>query len=152
MDIKDGDQAVDIVEDNDHTYIDEHPVPAQLLPMILESGCRTGFNAGAGGEKGSAATGWSWMTERCWNVTSAINFIAMGEYESACDLLVDVNRKAWARIGKSPNCAHVAARIQESEKQRHVGFTADPVDYSRFVTWDKLDDRDKKMVETLTRK
>lgn len=154
--VEDGDQTqgVEISEDNDFNY--EEVVPAQLLPMILESGCRTGVNAGGGGRSGSGAAGVSWMTDRCWAMQSVINFIAMGEYETACWLLVDINRDQFKRLKRTPNCIAIAARLIAADKERADSSKAHKVDTSAFITRDeyKADtaERDKRVLERLVQK
>lgn len=140
------------VSSDDDTLVEGQRVPAQFLPMILESGCRTGVNAGGADRTGSGALGFSVMTDRCWSMTSVVNFLAMGEYETACDLLVDVNRDQFHRIGHKPDCQAIAQRLRDGDKLKFENSkisVTDHLDTSQFVTRQDLAERDKRQAQRL---
>lgn len=101
---------------DDDTYLPRQ-VPPVFLPMILTSGCGAGINAGGSGDGGAGAAGLTWTTKRCYALRSALNFFAIGEYETGCELLIDVNREAFKRV-KKPNCADIARRLNQEAQGR----------------------------------
>lgn len=157
-----GDTSQSFSSDDD-TLVRAQEVPAQFLPMILESGCRTGVNAGGADKGGSGAAGFSWMTERCYAVTTAVSFLALGAYEEACELLVDVNRSVYKRLKRKPDCKAIADRLLLNDKLKFVEKTNEVLgedwrrrgsditvnDEREFVRKKDLEERDRRMVEKL---
>lgn len=122
------DNAVNVSSDDDVNI--PRQVPPVLLPMIMTSGCGAGVNAGGAGTGGAGAAGLTWTTAKCYQLRTAINFFAIGDYETGCELLVDLNREAFARIKKKPDCSRIALRL--TEQSAHV-------DTSKFATKEQLD-------------
>ncbi len=102
------DNAVQFHSDDD-TFIPRQ-VPPTLLPMLLVSECGAGASAGGGGTGGTGAISAVFTSKRCYALRSAVQFFAIGEYETGCELLIYANREAFGKV-KKPDCAKVAARL-----------------------------------------
>jgi len=138
-----------------YSYKEVSDVPPLFLPAILPSGCGAGIN-GAGADRGAAgALGMTWTTRTCYQFMSATAFAGIGDYETACELWTDLNRDAFKRIGKTPNCSEVAKRLynEHNSSATSLAIPAPPVmDMSRYVTKDELIERDKRILDKSTRK
>lgn len=116
----------------------ERSNPGVFLPAILVSGCGAGVNGGGSNRNDAGALGITWTTERCYGLQSAINFFAIGDYETGCNLLVDVNRAAFKRV-KKPDCAAIAQRLRAASEQKVAITDLSPVpDLSRYATKEEL--------------
>lgn len=114
--------------------------PPVILPTILVSDCGSGFNAGGSKAGGAGAFGVTWTSGKCYDFKSGSNWAAIGEYEAACVVWSDVNRKAFKRQKYVPDCKAIAVRL---EAESHVKV-ADPVpapapvDLSPYATKEEL--------------
>lgn len=121
-------------------------VPPVFLPALMVSECGAGANAGAADGGGAGAFGVVWTTKRCYALRSAINFFAIGEYETGCRLLVYVNREALEAIGEKPDCKRIAAvlHLEAGENLIRLPPDAPPVDLSKFATKEEVERAFKK--------
>jgi len=137
-----------------YEYREVSDVPPLLLPAILPNGCGAGIN-GAGADRGAAgALGMTWTTRSCYQFMSATAFAGIGDYETACALWADLNRDAFKRIGKTPDCSSVAKRLYDERKLSNSSVVVPPpvMDMSQYITREELIERDKRILEKSTRK
>ena len=126
-------------------YSTPRQVPPVFLPALMVSECGAGANAGAADSGGAGAFGVVWTTRRCYALRSAINFFAIGEYETGCKLLTYVNREALNAIDEKPDCKSIASRL--NVESQHVVIprqASPPFDASKFATKEELDRAFKK--------
>lgn len=90
--------------------------PPVFLPAILVADCGAGVNAGGSDEGGAGALGVTWTTDKCYAFKSGSNWAAIGEYEAACVVWKDVNRRAFARQKYSPDCHAIAVRLETESR------------------------------------
>lgn len=121
-------------------YSTPRQVPPVFLPALMVSDCGAGANAGASDSGGAGALGIVWTTKRCYALRSAINFFAIGEYETGCKLLAYVNREALRSIDEKPDCKSISKRLYvESQSVSIPLVAAPPADFSKYATKEELD-------------
>lgn len=105
------DNAVDI------TY--EGAMAPMIMGTLLPVSCGAGVQAGAQDDGDAGFFGITWTTKRCYSLKVATAWAAMGEYEMACDMFVDITREALKRRGRHINCTEVGFRLrmQHMEKE-----------------------------------
>lgn len=131
-------------------YQEVRQVPPVFLPAILTSDCGAGWNAGGSKDTGAGALGFTYTTQRCYALRSALNFFAIGEYETGCELLVYVNRKAFKWLGKRPDCRAIARQLEReatSAADHAQPIAATPPASPRYVTQEELERAFKAAVE-----
>lgn len=116
-------------------------VPPVFLPALMVSDCGAAGSAGASDKGGAGAFGIVWTTKRCYALRTAINFFAIGEYQTGCELLVWVNKKAFDEIGHAPDCALLAAGLHAESRASRDAFQRDMtiVPPENYATKEELD-------------
>lgn len=134
-------------------YNQVRQVPTLLQGDLLVNDCGAGINAGGADTGGAGFLGAVWTTGRCYALKSGSNFAAIGDYETACDLWVDVNRKAFKRIGRKPDCRAIAERLYAQSITQLPPTPVDPpVDMSQYVTKKELAERDRRIIQRMFEK
>lgn len=115
--------------------------PPVMLPAILVNKCGAGVNAGGSDEGGAGAFGITWTTDKCYAFMSGSNWIALGEYEAACIVWKDVNRKAFARQKFNPDCKVIAERLtKEAQRAVHEEVIVEKSSDPGYATKDYVDE------------
>lgn len=102
-------------------------VPPVFLPALMVSDCGAAGSAGASDKGGAGAFGIVWTTKRCYALRTAINFFAIGEYQTGCELLVWVNKKAFDEIGHVPDCTLIAKGLHDESRAVRDAMVVDRV-------------------------
>jgi hypothetical protein len=90
----------------------ERSVGALIMGTVIPVDCGFGGQAGGANRNGSGFLGVSWTTDKCYTLKAATAWAAMGEYELACVMLVDVTKKALKRAKRSPDCTAIGATLR----------------------------------------
>lgn len=125
---------------SDDDVIYPRQVPPVLLPALIQSGCGAGFGAGGASTRSAGSVTALFTSDQCYALQSIGLSIAMGDYAGACYLMHDVNRKAYARRGYTPDCEAFAAKLEAEAKAAAKG-AAQPAspDLSQYATKKELD-------------
>lgn len=120
-------------------------VPALIMGTVIPVDCGFGGQAGGANTHGAGFLGASWTTDRCYTLKVANAWAAMGEYEYACEMLMDVSRKALKRRGiVGVDCAVIGARLRGWHAmpvpvvRAEVSNASPPAGSSNYVTQDQL--------------
>lgn len=90
----------------------EAQVGTLVQGTVVPVDCGFGGNAGGANTNGLGFLGASWTTDKCYTLKTGTAFAAIGEYDIACELWVDVAKKALARRGVSVDCNAIARRLR----------------------------------------
>lgn len=91
----------------------ERQVGTLIMGTTIPVDCGFGGQAGEANTSSSGFLGASWTTDRCYTLKVANSWAAMGQYEYACEMLMDVSRNALKRRGiVSVDCAVVGAALR----------------------------------------
>jgi hypothetical protein len=90
----------------------ERSVGALIMGTVIPVDCGFGGQAGGSNRNGAGFLGASWTTDKCYTLKAATAWAAMGEYELACEMLVDVTKKALKRRKRSPDCTVIGASLR----------------------------------------
>lgn len=97
----------------DASSVYERQVGTLIMGTVIPVDCGFGGQAGGANTNGSGFLGASWTTDRCYTLKVANSWAAMGEYEYACEMLMDVSRRALKRRGiVAVDCAVIGARLR----------------------------------------
>jgi hypothetical protein len=129
-----------VSSDDDVSVNYPRQVPPVLLPALIQSGCGAGFGAGGASTRSAGSVTALFTSDQCYALQSIGLSIAMGDYAGACYLLHDVNRKAYARRGYTPDCEAFAAKLEAEAKAAAKGAAQPaPPDLSQYATKKELD-------------
>ena len=121
-------------------------VPALIMGTVIPVDCGFGGQAGGANTHGAGFLGASWTTDRCYTLKVANAWAAMGEYEYACEMLMDVSRRALKRRGiVAVDCAVIGARLRGWHAmpapvvtRSEISNAAPPTGSSNYVTQEQL--------------
>jgi hypothetical protein len=112
----------------DASTVYERQVGTLIMGTVIPVDCGFGGQAGGADRNGSGFLGASWTTDRCYTLKVANAWAAMGEYEYACEMLMDVSRRALKRRGiVGVDCAIVGARLRAWHAMPAPTVTTTPV-------------------------
>lgn len=133
----------------DASSVYERSVGTLIMGTVIPVDCGFGGQAGGADRNGSGFLGASWTTDRCYTLKVANAWAAMGEYEYACEMLMDVGRRAMKRRGiVNVDCAVIGARLRawHAMPAPTVAVTkseavqgSPPAGSSNYVTQEQLD-------------
>lgn len=136
----------------DASSVYERSVGTLIMGTVIPVDCGFGGQAGGANTNASGFLGASWTTDRCYTLKVANAWAAMGEYEYACEMLMDVSRRAMKRRGiVNVDCAVIGARLRGWHAMPAPVVTkseavqpAPPAGSSNYVTQEQLDRAFKK--------
>jgi hypothetical protein len=111
--------------------------------------CQGGVGLGGSGVNGSGLLNFSFTKKECETVVLAQNFAALGMPDVSCEILKTT--KAWKRavVNNPELAAHCEQPEPASQAQAAV---ASPPDMSSYVKRDELQERDARMLRTMSKK
>lgn len=88
-------------------------VPALIMGTVIPVDCGFGGQAGGANTHAAGFLGATWTTDRCYTLKVATSWAAMGQYEYACEMLMDVSRNATKRRKmQKVDCADVGRQLR----------------------------------------
>jgi hypothetical protein len=96
----------------------ERSVGALVMGTVIPVDCGFGGQAGGADRNGSGFLGLTWTTDKCYTLKAATAWAAMGEYELACEMLVDVTKKALKRRHRIPDCTVIGLSLRMAHDTR----------------------------------
>jgi hypothetical protein len=132
----------------DASSVYERSVGTLIMGTVIPVDCGFGGQAGGANTNASGFLGASWTTDRCYTLKVANAWATMGEYEYACEMLMDVSRRALKRRGiVGVDCAVIGARLRGWHAmptpvvtRTDVSNASPPAGSSNYVTQDQLRD------------
>lgn len=121
-----------------------------VMPSLIVQDCGSGLNAGAAKNGDMGFLGFVWTTGACYAMKSGASFVGIGDYESACVLWYDVNRRAFKRQNYKPDCHALAERMMVLQSTAKSSST--PPDMSEYVTRKEMIEREERIIKGLTSK
>jgi len=92
----------------------QRQVPVLIMGTVIPVDCGFGGQAGGANTHAAGFLGATWTTDRCYTLKVATAWAAMGQYEYACEMLMDVSRKALKRRGIiGVDCVIVGKQLRE---------------------------------------
>lgn len=118
----------------------QRQVPALIMGTVIPVDCGFGGQAGGANTNAAGFLGASWTTDRCYTLKVANAWAAMGEYEYACEMLMDVSRRAAKRRNIADvDCNVVGIRLRADHTVTPVAPAAPRiVQDPNYVTQDQL--------------
>jgi len=98
----------------------ERSVGALIMGTVIPVDCGFGGQAGGADRSGSGFLGLTWTTDKCYTLKAATAWAAMGEYELACEMLVDVTKKALKRRKRQPDCTIIGRDLRSAHTPEPV--------------------------------
>lgn len=136
---------------NNQSISYEYRTPGSLAQGSLMIGdCGAGVNGGGSNTNGAGFLGITWTPEDCKLILAAKVFIALGMYDSACEMTMGISavQARWKDIKKlNPNFVKPSCEIKPPTTQ-----VEKQVDMSQYVRKDEQVERDRKMIQTLSSK
>ena len=101
----------------DASTLVERSVGALIMGTVIPVDCGFGGQAGGADRSGSGFLGMSWTTDKCYTLKAATAWAAMGEYRLACEMLVDVTKRALKRRHYVPDCQLISLQLESAHRQ-----------------------------------
>ena len=129
----------DSAANNSLTVNSTRNAPAVIAAAVYPTaGCQAGFGIGGSGVNGGGLVNFSFTKKECEKVVLAQNFAAIGMPDTACKILATT--KAFKRAGIKVDCTPAP-----------IPVAALP-DMGQYVKREELIERDKRIVEAVTKK
>ncbi len=88
------------------TNVVERSAPGVGLGVIAPNGCGAGAQGGGSNTRGAMMAGFAWTTDECYAFILAQSFQAIGDRQSACEILLTTNAaKRAVKRGAKMACA-----------------------------------------------
>lgn len=118
--------------------------PPTVLPPIIVAGCGIGMAGGGGTPRGTGALGLEFTTAECYSYQDAAALMAVGDYQSACEVLHQNNatQRAKKRGARIADCALLQQKVVYHDVEKIVYLNTDDQVQERIDAAVRID-RDK---------
>lgn len=121
-----------------------------IASVYPTAGCQAGVSLGGSGVNGGGGLAFSLTKKECEAVVLAQNFAAIGMPDTSCDILKTT--KAFKRAAKQiPALKDVSCEPKAPPSEFKSSATVTP-DLTPYVKRDELAERDRRIIEAVTRK